>query len=148
MDKNETLLAGASIVAGQKSAVGGSVMFSSMVIFDDPAYIIIGLIGAFISVGSEYYDMYKLKEQAEKENKECNISVVHDLIKAFVIGLIFTILAFLFFIQAGEALLKHAFGLSLMVKLLPSFYMLASIYLSSKSIAIYNAFFRRMGWVS
>ncbi len=147
MDKNETILTGASLIAGQKSAVGGSVMFSSMVIFDDPAYIIIGLIGAMVSVGSEYYDLSKMKQEAEKENRECKISIGIDLVKAFVIGLLFTVLAFLFFIQAGEALLKHAFGLSVVVKLLPSFYMLASIYLSSKSIAIYNALSRKMGWI-
>lgn len=146
MDRNETIITGVSIVAGQKSAIGGSMMFSTMVIFDDPAYIIIGLIGAMVSVGSEYYDLIKLKEKRAKEGEECMISIGHDLIKAFIIGLLFTMLSFMFFTQAGETLINHVFGLGIAVKLLPSFWMLLTIYLSSKSIAIYNSLSSRMGW--
>lgn len=134
------------MMMGQKSAMGGSAMFSTMVIFDDPAYIIIGLIGAMVSVGSEYYDLVKLRDKVIAKGEECKISIHYDLVKAFIIGLLFTMLSFMFFTQAGEALIKHVFGIGIAVKLLPSFWMLLTIYLSSKSIAIYNSLSVRMGW--
>ena len=146
MDKNETIITGATIIAGQKSAVGGSMVFSSMVIFNDPAYIIIGLIGAMVSVGSEYYDLIKMREEETDQCKVCRVSIGHNLFKAFLIGLLFTMMSFMFFTQAGESLIKHVFGLSVATKLLPSFWMILTIYLSTKSIAIYNTFSKKMGW--
>ena len=147
MDKNETIVAvGTVIVAGKKSAVGGSMLFSSMVVFNDPAYLIIGFIGALVSVGSEYYDLVKLKRETEQKDEVFISSIPHNLFKAFIIGLLFTILSFLFLTQAGEALIKHVFGLGVVIKLLPSFWMIGTIYLSTKSIAIYNKLSLKMGW--
>ena len=147
MDKGEAIATvGTAVVAGKKAAVGGSMMFSSMVIFNDPAYLIIGVIGACVSVASEYYDLKKLKRGAEQEGETFVSSIPGNLVKAFIIGLLFTLLSFLFMTQAGEALIKHIFGLGVVVKLLPCFWMIATLLLSTKSIAIYNKFSLKMGW--
>jgi len=147
MDKNETIVSLGAVIAGHKSAAGGSMLFSSMVIFNDPAYLIIGVIGALVSVGSEYYDLKRLQRKSEHEGSVFIESIPMNLFKAFVIGLLFTIMSFLFLTQAGEAMIKHIFGLGVMVKLLPSFWMIGTVYLSTKSIAIYNKLSLKMGWM-
>ncbi len=147
MDNTEAIaVASTAVVVGKKSAVGGSMLFSSMVIFQDPTYIVIGLIGAFVSVGSEYYDLKKLEKDTAISVKKNGLSIPQHLVKAFVIGLLFTIMSFIFLMQVGESLIKHIFGLGVAVKLLPSFWMVGTIYLSTKSIAIYSAMSKKMGW--
>ena len=147
MDKTEAItVASTAVIAGKRSAVGGSMLFSSMVVFQDPTYIVIGLIGALVSVGSEYYDLRKLEDLATKNDEEFDASIGQSLFRAFVIGLLFTLLSFIFLTQAGESLIKHIFGLGVAVKLLPSFWMIGTIYLSTKSIAIYNKLSVKMGW--
>ncbi len=141
MDKGEaTATAVTAIIAGKKSAFGGSLLFSSMVIFEDPAYLIIGLIGAFFSVLSEYYDLVKIKREKKQQGQECIASIWQNLIKAFILGLLFTIGSFLILNQVGNELVKHYTGMTIIVKILPSFWMIFTLWMSTKSIAIYNKF--------
>ena len=71
MDKTEAItVAGTAVIAGKKSAVGGSMLFSSMVVFQDPTYIVIGLIGALVSVGSEYYDLRSEEHTSELQSPD------------------------------------------------------------------------------
>ena len=139
MDKNETIIAIGTMVASQKqTALSGSYILSSMVVFNDPSYIIIGIIGAIVSAMSHHYDIQKEKALCVITNTPFTKIPKAEVLKALIIGFLFTIAFFLFVNDAGEATIKHFIGIDIVSKLLPSFYMVLTLYLSTLSIGIYD----------
>lgn len=139
MDKNETIIAITSMVASQKqTALTGSYILSSMVVFNDPSYVIIGVIGAVVSTMSHHYDIQKEKALSLIDDTPFYKTTSLEVVKAFLIGFLFTIAFFLFMNQVGESIIKHYIGIEIISKLMPSFYMVLTLYLSTLSIGIYD----------
>ena len=148
MDKNETMIAIGTMATTQKNAaLGSSYVLSSMVVFSDSSYFIIGAIGAVVSSMSHHYDITQERTLAKINNILFSRSIPLEIIKSFLIGFLFTVACFIFLNQAGNAAIKHYVGINVVVQLLPSFWMIVTLYLSTKSIAIYNKFSLKVGGV-
>jgi len=117
-----------------------STLFGSMIIFNDPAYIIVALVGATLAMVSAYSEIIHKNFHNEDNQEPIALSVscvVTEMIKTFVIGLLISLLSFMFFIEYGDDIvLKH---LSKdIARLAPSMWMGITLLLSSFSIFLYN----------
>jgi len=118
------------------SASGG--FMSTMVLFTDPIYGILAFIGAFVSMGSAYYDYGILKKQHEHNNTECLKSLNLELVKAFFIGAILSVSSFLLFIGGGNAILTYILGNNVAIELIPSFWFMLTIWLTTLAVPIWE----------
>lgn len=137
METNATIAAGV-IGATKKTALGASLL-SSMVIFNDPAYVVIACLGAFTSMASAYYDVQTSKQTKEENGEVCTGRLGLEMFKAFWIGAIFTLLSFMVFSQAGGEALKSMFNVDWFHKMLPSFWLLITIALSTESVYFFTS---------
>lgn len=127
----------AKIAVATKKASTIPPIMSSMVIFNDPTYIVIGLIGAFVSMGSAYYDVVTLKKEKELNGKKC-IKVIHiELGKAFVLGSIITLLSFMLFTGMTKDGYEEL-GIKWLDGMLPSFWFIVTLAISTESTTIWN----------
>ena len=132
-----TALVTTGTLLAKKSAFSGSLIYS-MVIFQDPAYVIIATLGAFVSMGSAHYDYLTLKKQREGEGEKCEKSLYLELSKAFVTGMIVTILSFMLFHKAGGDIMQELTGFVWFKEMLPSFWLILTIALATESVAIWD----------
>jgi len=132
-----TTLVSTGALLVKKSAFSGSV-FYSMIIFTDPAYIIIATLGAFVSMGSAYYDYLTLKKQREGDGEKCEKSLRLELAKAFLAGLIVTVLSFMLFHKAGGDIMQKVTGFTWFKEMLPSFWLILTIALATESVSIWD----------
>ena len=139
MDNMEAVatLTGGAMLATKKVAFGSSLL-GGMVIFQDPAYFFIAGIGAFVSMGSAYYDIKKIKDAKRRKGEECTIRTGGELSKAFFVGGVFSLLSFLIFLQAGGEAMKSATGMGWFSKLLPSFWFVFTIALATEAPMIWD----------
>jgi len=121
-----------------KKAVFSSTLFGSMIIFQDPAYIIIALIGAFVSMGSAHYDLSMLRKMKIKNGEQCEKNIRLELSKAFLIGLLFTMMSFLVFLNGGEKILNYYIGADVLSDVLPSVWMILTLILATGSVSFYG----------
>jgi hypothetical protein len=149
----EALLTTAAL-ATKKTAFGSSLL-SSMVIFTDPAYIIIAGLGAFVSMGSAYYDFDKARQTALANDEPFTKSKSMELGKAFVIGAIFTLLSFMLFHQVGMEFVADNPYYSWLSNLLPSFWLVVTVALATESVTIWDTakgkiknWFKKRGWIN
>lgn len=136
MDKNITGLTMAA-VAVKKSLFSGSV-FASMTIFNDPAYIITGVVGAILSMASAHYDFRKLQYEHKIRGEKCNKNLKLMLNKAFIIGFILSMLSFTLFLSVGDELITKALHLEKGGQFLPSLWLLLTMIVSIDSVKIFN----------
>ena len=134
MPATETIV----IAGATQKVVFSSALFGSMILFQDPAYIIVAIVGAFVSMGSAHYDMIKLQNENDDYSK--GITIFIELSKAFMIGLLFSLLSFLLLLTSGESIVSKYVGKGLITASLPSIWMIATIFLATASVDIY-------GWV-
>lgn len=114
-------------------SVFSSTLFGGMVIFDDPAYIIVAIIGATIAMISAYKGIIKSTNDTKYER----ITIVMELIKTFTIGLIISLLSFLVLVNYGDILASKYLHIS-RTTALPSIWLTITLVISSLSIALYN----------
>lgn len=126
-----------AVMATKKMAFGSSLL-GSMVIFQDPAYFFVAGIGAFVSVGSAYYDITKVRKAKEAKGEECLIDTKLELGKAFFVGGIFSILSFMLFLQSGGEAMNSVTGAGWFGKLLPSFWLVFTVALSTEAPLIWD----------
>lgn len=138
LETNSTLAVGV-VAAGKKTALGASLL-SSMVIFNDPAYIVIAGLGAFVSMASAFYDVQTSKETKKAKGEECTAKLGLEMGKAFLIGAIFTVLSFMVFNHAGGEAMKSFFNVDWFHKMLPSFWLLFTLALSTESVYFFSSF--------
>jgi len=136
MDKTDIVVATATAAATKKAAVS-SILFSSMVIFDDPAYIITASVGGFVSMTMAYYDFMNLKAQVEASGKRCIKRMHLELLRAFVVGLIFSLLSFTLMLSSGESIIAHFFDSDIVLGSLPSIWMVLTLIIAINSDGIY-----------
>ena len=133
----------AKIALATKKTAAAPAIMSSMAIFNDPTYIIIGIIGAFVSMGSAYYDVTLMKKERELAGKECTKVLHIELGKAFVLGSIVTILSFMLF----TGITKDGYqklGISWLDNMMPSFWFIVTIAISTESTLIWNWFKKKL----
>ena len=121
-----------------KSTAATSSLLTSMVIFNDPAYIIIAGLGAFVSMGSAHYDFTMEKRRNEKKGKVFLKQMHLELTKAFIVGAIFTVLSFMLLVQVGGEVMKNFINVDWFDKMLPSFWLIFTVALSTESVNIWN----------
>jgi len=136
MDENLTVVALSTVAT--KKALFGSSLLGSMIVFQDPAYILIALMGAFVSMGSAHYDLIKLRKHRELQGLVCEKNVFMELTKAFTIGSIFTLLSFMIFHSAGGDAMKSLTGLSWFDSMLPSFWLVFTVALATEAVTIWD----------
>lgn len=130
-------MATGAVMATKKVAFGSSLL-GGMVIFQDPAYFIIATMGAFVSMGSAYYDISKLRKIKARKGEECDKNLIGELGKAFFVGGIFSLLSFLIFLQAGGDAMKSVTGMNWFGKLLPSFWFVLTVALATEAPTIWD----------
>jgi len=96
-------------------------MVGSMVIFQDPTYILIASIGAFVSAASAY------------GNKQGMAKIVVGFVSGFIISL----LSFMLLIHAGDSILNKYMDID--TSMLPSFWFVLTIIIATESTAILSA---------
>ena len=106
----------------QKAALTGT-MLGSMVIFNDPTYILIASIGAFVSAASAY---------ADKDNNK-----ISKILIGFISGFIVSLLSFMLLIHAGDNLLNKYMDID--TSMLPSFWFVVTIIIATESTSILRA---------
>ena len=134
----------ATVIATKKTAFSSSLL-TSMVIFNDPAYIIIAGLGAFASMGSAWYDFVMEKRRNEKKGKQFLKQMHLELTKAFLIGAIFTVLSFMLFTQVGGEIMKNFINVDWFDKMLPSFWLIFTVALATESVNIWDWFKAKLG---
>jgi hypothetical protein len=138
METNNSLEAGAiGIAIGKKAVYGTPILLSNMVIFNDLSYMIIALLGAFVSTISHRFDIYEMKREAHRKSEEFTVSMFMEFSKAFVLGGIIALLLFLLFNGTGGSLVKHFFGMSVS-DLLPSFWFILALAFATESVKIWD----------
>jgi len=142
MEENATVIALSTIAT--KKALFGSSLLGSMVIFQDPAYILIACMGAFVSMGSAHYDFLKLKKAREAQGLKCEKTVWMELSKAFMVGSLFTLLSFMIFHQAGGEAMKSLTGLEWFDVMLPSFWLVLTVAFATEAVTIWDIV---KGWI-
>ena len=125
-------------IAMKKAAFGGSSLLGGMIIFQDMSYIAIALMGAFVSVGSAYYDINKMKEKKKKKNEPCVINTKNELLKAWGIGFLFSLLSFLLFLQVGGEVMKKMSGVDWFNDMLPSFWLVLTVALATEAPTMWD----------
>ena len=131
----------------EKTAFGSS-MLATMVVFNDPAYVIIASIGAFVSMGSAHYDLSILRRKRELENKKCYRQMFQELSKAFLMGFLVTLLSFLLLSQTIEhGTVGDITGVKWLDKMLPSFWMILTIAVSTEAVSIWDRVKQRVNKV-
>jgi len=136
MEENLTLITvGATTV---HKAVFSSTLFGSMVIFQDPAYIIIALLSTFVSMGSTHYNYETKKIEVESEGKVCQMSLYLELTKAFVISLPLALLSILMFMNGGEHIINHYVKWEMLKGVLPDVWMTLTILLGVVWIPMFS----------
>lgn len=134
MDENITAV---TVMTVQKSIFSSSLLYS-MVIFTDPAYILIAGMGAFVSMGSAHYDLVKLRKAREDSGLKCEKSAFMELSKAFVTGAILTVLSFMLLHQAGGEAMESLTGVKWFDKMLPSFWLILTVAIATESVTIWD----------
>lgn len=145
----DTALSGATIaVIATKKVAFGSSLLGAMVIFQDPAYFMIAGMGAFVSVGSAYYDISKVRKLKASLNEPCDIDSKLELGKAFFVGGFVSILSFMVFLQSGGEALTTVTGYSWFGKLLPSFWLVFTVAIATEAPTIWDATWgRAKAWI-
>lgn len=136
MEKTEMILAAGAAAAGKKAAFG-SALFSSMVIFNDPAYLIVAAVGGFVSMGMAYYDFIMIKEKAKQEERDCIHKLHLELSRAFALGLIFSLLSFTLLLSSGDNIVKYLSNNKLATDTLPSVWMIITIIIATNANGMY-----------
>jgi NhaP-type Na+/H+ or K+/H+ antiporter len=112
---------------GQKASLTGS-MLGSMIIFNDPTYIIIAGIGAFVSAASAYHNHEKDK--------------VRKIIIGLISGFSISLLSFMLLIHAGDSLLKNYLNVN--TEMLPSFWFVLTIIIATEATTIMSGIKRKI----
>jgi hypothetical protein len=135
MDTNSTVL----IKVG--GLLSSSSVMSNMVIFNDPAYLVLAIFGAFLSfLGMLHEIVYK---RVGKAKIHFFVLFVH-LIKAVVTGGILTPMFFMFYINSGGELVKKIVGLEGMGGVFNSFWFLLSLITAWFSPLVWDFFIARV----
>lgn len=138
IEQNITAIAAGAAMAKKTSTVLGASLLYNMVIFNDPAYIVIACLGAFVSMASVFYDVQTSKETKKAKGEECTAKLGLEMFKAFWVGAIFTVLSFMIFHQAGGEALKSLFQVDWFHKMLPSFWLLLTLALATESVYFFT----------
>jgi len=141
VENNVTAVA-LTTTAAQKAGLGGSLLFSSMAVFQDPAYFVIAVIGAFLSLALAWYDVEMEKRQSTLAATPFIKSVPMELLKAAGIGFLFSFVLFLSLMHFGDQLLEHFIGIADIPKVLPALSMAITLFLSTKSVKLWNGILR------
>lgn len=125
----DPVTAGVTAAAITKKVTLGASLLSTMVIFQDPTYVIIAGLGSFASMASAYYDYNR---------KECGECAFHkELLKAFLIGSLFTLLSFMLLIHSHASIIE-ALELDFLKNILPSFWLVLTIALATESVSLWD----------
>lgn len=138
LETNTTIALGAAAAGKKATTVLGASLLYNMVIFNDPAYIVIAGLGAFVSMASVFYDVQTSKETKKANGEECTARLGLELGKAFLIGAIFTVLSFMIFHEAGGEALKTLFNVDWFHKMLPSFWLILTLALATESVYFFS----------
>ena len=120
-------------VAGKASASAS--LFAGMIIFQDPAYIIISCIGAIGAMSSAYYDYHKLS---------CETSLALEMVKSCVIGFTISLLSITLLVSNGEVIIRHVLGDDVIVKALPSIWMIVTILIGIQATKVFDFFSKKV----
>jgi hypothetical protein len=124
-------------IAVKAASTSGGFM-TTMVLFTDPIYLVLAFIGAFVSMGSAYYDYGIKKKEHEVAHTVCLKVLNLELIRAFIIGAILSVSSFLLFIGGGNTLLNHFVDDKLAIELIPSFWFMLTIWLTTLAVPIWE----------
>ena len=142
MEKEQIIQLAGGAVPAKKAAVSSSMLYS-MVIFNDPVYAIIAILGAFISMSSAYYDFMNIKHKKEIEGEKC-VKLLHiELGKAFLIGLIITVLSFMLFTNMTQDGFG-SLGIKWLDSMLPSFWFIFTLALSTEAVTIWDGILNKI----
>jgi len=119
-------------------AVFSSTIFGSMVIFQDPAYIIVALLSTAVSMMSTHYNFVMKKRRVEGEGKTCQMSLSLELTKAFVISLPMALLSILVFMNGGERVVNHYVKWEMLQSVIIDIWIVATILLGLAWIPIFT----------
>lgn len=101
--------------------VSSSSLLSNMIIFNDPAYLMLSIAGALLSLFGMLHDMIKRKD-------DFNILfVLSELIRAFIIGGILTPMLFMLYVHAGGRLIEFFTGFRGLDGIINSFWWLLAL---------------------
>ena len=117
MDINSTAL-----VKGGAMLTSSSIV-TEMVIFNDPIYPYLALIGAFLSLMGLVHDIYK----EDSLSKPSVLELAVELFMAFTIGAILTPMFFMFYIHAGGEAMERISGFKGFYGIYNSFWFLLSL---------------------
>jgi len=140
MDVNDT------VVITKTGIYTISPLLSSMVIFNDLGYILIAMIGGLASMINEHFEYLRCVKDRKGRGEEPDISAFQALVGALGIGFLFTLGSFILFNSAGEHIIawatKSYVNIELLIKVAPSFWMVLTIWLSTKAVTFYKWFSR------
>jgi len=140
MDVNDT------VVITKTGIYTISPLLSSMVIFNDVGYLFIAMIGGIASMINEHFEYIRCVKEHRDQGKEPNVSAFQALIGALAIGFLFTLGSFILFNSAGEHIVSWAsksyVNIELVLKVAPSFWMILTIWLSTKAVTFYKWYSR------
>jgi len=124
------------IAANAEKGAFSSSLLSSMVIFQDPIYLIIATIGAFVSMGSAYYDFSKMKQKKEINHEKCTKTLGTEMLRAFTFGAIITVLSFMLFTRMDKNGF-NALNIPFLNGMLPSFWFIITLIIATESVTIW-----------
>jgi hypothetical protein len=104
--------------------ISSSALMSNMIIFTDPAYILLAVIGATLSLFGMAHEMLKA---VNKGNGKRFSYIIMDLIKALALGGILTPMYFMMYMHTGETIISLFVGLNGFDGIFNSFWWLLSL---------------------
>jgi len=118
-----------TIIVKGGAFISGSATMSSMVIFNDPVYLVLAIMGASISFLGMAHELVKAKRLGKKERDRLSFVLV-DLIKALIIGGLLTPMFFMLLVNSGGEIASHVVGFKTLNGVFNSFWWLLSLILS------------------
>lgn len=111
------------------TVVASGSLMTTMVIFTDPFYWFLSVLGTIVSVTTLYYEVFNTSDSMEVVTKINKIPLVIETVRTALIGAIITPMIFMLLLHSGDELLSKYISVS--VKgMVASFWFLTSLVMS------------------
>lgn len=126
-----------TVVAKFGATISSSSLATNMIIFNDPIFLWLSIIGASTSVLGVLHDIYQSKSIVGARQ------IIVELLKAFFLGGILTPMFFMAYMHVGDKLVEAFLGVKGIGGIFNSFWFLLSVLTSWYSVLIWGTIVNR-----